>query len=310
MRRNPGENELEEQARRELREILSEPVGSVTTERRSRAREFVGNSLSRIDAGDDDMDVLAEITSLPEEELRFTYEDPDLHQRQTSLAMRVNSRREAIVEAGKTFGVTAELPEERGRQAARLTPTEAARWVGRDVAVVKFFDSAVWNAVQEPLRRFVAVAKRRKGKATTRAEPEEKDRAVAAVVSPEELAVLDSIAKEPSVLGSSAREAAKEVKKAKSRAEAQDRKFVKTMRGMASRVRGARDSEERSELQKNFMDELVTVQARTALSRIEWMRVARAGGLGPMEVADALRIMAAEARPFSRSLGSNSHAMG
>ena len=60
-------------------------------------------------------------------------------------------------------------------------------------------------------------------------------------------------------------------------------------------------------LKTGLVDELAKERARTALSRVAWMRLVRESGLGPMEVADALRIEAAETRTISGNVRLNSH---
>ena len=172
-------------------------------------------------------------------------DDPVLDGLKLSLEKRIDERRKAIWEAGRTIGVTATVSQERWRQIAQLAPTDAARWVGRDLRFVKFFESELWDAVEVPLRWFVPVAKRRRRKVIARAAPGEEDRAVAAAFSPEELAALDSIASE----------VAETITRAKSRAEAQDGQVAEVL-DTVSRVRGARDPRERSMLKTGLVDEL------------------------------------------------------
>ena len=67
---------------------------------------------------------------------------------------RVSNRRERVRDIGMSFGITATAPEERARQAAALTPTEAARWIGADVTIVQLDEPQGWEAIQQPLRKF------------------------------------------------------------------------------------------------------------------------------------------------------------
>ena len=55
-------------------------------------------------------------------------------------------------------------------------------------------------------------------------------------------------------------------------------------------------------MQTKLAEELAQERARTTLSRVEWMRIARAGGLGAMEMSDGVRFEAASARAFSQSV--------
>ena len=87
---------------------------------------------------------------------------------------------------------------------------------------------------------------------------------------------------------------------AKSRAEAQDKQVVNELRAAVSKVREARDPRQRSMLRTQLTDGLTNERVRTTLSRTEWMGLARESGLGPMEVAEAVRIAAAEGRMVHR----------
>ena len=236
-------------------------------------------------------------------------------------AKRADDRFQALREAGRRMmGLKASESKAFLREAARLAPTDAAQWVGADLGVAKHVSPLLWKAVQEPLRSFVVVAKRRVDKVVARAGPGEKDRAIATAFSPEELAVLASIAREPRALDTSAnertsavliaREVEQTVLEAKRRAEAQDRKLVDTLRDAESRVRGTRDPRKRSVLQTKLVKTLAKEQAHTVLSRVEWMRIACAGGAGAMEIGDGIRIEAeaASAHSFLSRLGSNSPA--
>ena len=261
-------------------------------ERLMRVRTLVRTALSRSDNGDGDVGALLEASRLRRGGEYIRGEDAMLDWLVSEVVERIRTRLDAIWKAGRTIGVTATVPEERGPQAAQLAPTVAARWVGRDLAVVKNIARELWNPVQVPLRQFEQVAKRRTSRVISRAGPGEEDRAVAAAFSAEELAVLGSI-------GATV---VQTVKDARSRVEAQDREFVKALRDTVSRVRGARDPRERSTLQTKLAEELAQERARTTLSRVEWMRTARAGGLGAMEMSDGVRFEAASARAFSQSV--------
>ena len=253
-------------------------------------RASLSASLFGSDNGDRDLDLheALEIAELGEEYIHGN--DPVVDALKLSVEERIDERRKAIWEAGRTKGVMSEASEQRRRQIAQLAPTDAARWVGRDLEVVKRFEIVLWDVVQAPLRRFVPVAKRRRKKAIARARPGEQDRAVVAAFSPEELAVLDSIASE----------VAATITDAKSRAEAQDKQVVNELRAAVSKVREARDPRQRSMLRTQLTDGLTNERVRTTLSRAEWMGLARESGLGPMEVAEAVRIAAAEGRMVHR----------
>ena len=264
---------------------------------RKRLRGWAERALTLTGNRDSDIDLHWLFSKFSSNKLYSQGDDPVLDGLKLSLEKRIDERRKAIWEAGRTIGVTATVPQERWRQIAQLAPTDAARWVGRDLGFVKFFESQLWDAVEVPLRRFVPVAKRRRKKVIARAAPREEDRAVAAAFSAEELAALDSIALE----------VAETITGAKSRAEAQDGQVAEVLTDTVSRVRGARDPRERSMLKTGLVDELAKEPARTALSRVAWMRLVRKSGLGPMEVADALRIKAAETRTVSGNVRLNSH---
>ena len=288
--------------------------------RRTRARTLVRDALSRSGGAYDDVEVYVRVTRLRNSGEYVWGEDGMLDAVVHAWADRIRKRVQALWDAGRRIGVTEEEQEARCRQAAGLDPTVAARWVGADLGVAKHVIPSLWKAVQEPLRSFVVVAKRRVDKVVARAGPGEKDRAIATAFSPEELAVLASIAREPRARDTSAnertsavliaREVEQTVLEAKRRAEAQDRKLVDTLRDAESRVRGTRDPRKRSVLQTKLVKTLAKEQAHTVLSRVEWMQIAGAGGAGAMEIGDGIRIEAeaASAHSFLSRLGSNSPA--
>ena len=280
-------------------DVFGLDVGAFETmlKRRVRLRGLAERVLTRKANRDSDIDLHWLFSEFSSRKLYSQGDDPVLDGLKLSLEKRIDERRKAIWEAGRTIGVTATVSQERWRQIAQLAPTDAARWVGRDLRFVKFLESELWDAVEVPLRRFVPVAKRRRRKVIARAAPREEDWAVTAAFSAEELAALDSIASE----------VAKTIAGAKSRAEAQDVQVAEVLTGTVWRVCGARDPRERSMLKTGLVDELAKERARTALSRVAWMRLVRESGLGPMEVADALRIKAAETRTVSGNARLNSH---
>ena len=209
--------------------------------------------------------------------------DPGLGARLRSALDRVDQRREASCEMGRRLGVTATVPEERVRQAARLSPTDAAAWVGHDMEIVRRYEPTAWSAVQKRLQRFAAIARRRINKRIKQAASDDRDRAVAAALSAAELAVLECVA--PAL--------AQEVMDAKRRAEDQRKRFVRRLRDSASAIGAEREPERRSQLQTRLADSMAGEQARTALSRAQWMRLVRTSGLGPLEIGDGVRLEAA-----------------
>ena len=215
-------------------DVFGLDVGAFETmlKRRVRLRGLAERVLTRKANRDSDIELHRLFLKLSFHKLYSRGDDPVLDGLKLSLEKRIDERRKAIWEAGRTIGVTATVSQERWPQIAQLAPTDAARWVGRDLRFVKFFESELWDAVEVPLQRFVPVAKRRRRKVIARAAPGEEDRAVAAAFSPEELAALDSIASE----------LAKTMTDAKSRVEAQDRQVAAVLPDTVSRVRGARES--------------------------------------------------------------------
>ena len=259
-------------------------------EKLTRVRASLKYALSGSDNGDRDLDLHEALEIAESCDEYILGNDPVVDALKLSVEERIDERRRAIWEAGRTKGVTSEASEQRRRQIAQLAPTDAARWVGRDLEVVKRFEFELWDAVQARLRQFVPVAKRRRTKVIARAEPGEEDRAVAAAFSPGVLAALNSIAPE----------VAATIADTKSRAEAQDKQVVNELRAAVSKVREARDPRQRSMLRTQLTDGLTNERVRTTLSRTEWMGLARESGLGPMEVAEAVRIAAAEGRMVHR----------
>ena len=257
-------------------------------ERLRRARAQVLPILSRSAHRDGEVAGAAEFTRFRKDNVYTIGEDLILDALVADLLERVDKRRQAIVQAGQEIGVTAHERWERRRQIAQLTPTAAAQWVGRDLEAAMSVEG-VMNSAMEPLRQFVPVAKRRLRKVTTQARPGEEDRAVAQAFSAEERAVLDWMATSPTAVDSRAREVAQAVSDATSRTDAQDRQFVEGIKAATSKFRDARDPRERSTLRTKLAEELAQERARTSLSRVEWMRLARESGLGRMEVADGLR---------------------
>ena len=259
-------------------------------EKLTSVRASLREILSGTGNGDRDLHLQEELELLEAQEEYIHGNDSAVDALKLSVEERIDERRRAIWEAGRPKRVKSEASEERRREIAQLTPTDAARWVGRDLEVVKRFEFELWDVVQAPLRQFVPVAKRRKQKAIARASPGETDRAVAAAFSPEELAVLNSIASD----------VAETITDAKSRAEAQDKQVVDVLRAEVSKVREARDPQQRSMLRTQLVSGLTNERVRTALSRAQWMGLVRESGLGPMEVADPVRIAAAEGRMVHR----------
>ena len=196
---------------------------------------------------------------------------------------RVSNRRERVRDIGMSFGITATAPEERARQAAALTPTQAARWIGADVTIVQLDEPQGWEAIQQPLRKFPTVVRRRMSRATRSAPEENQDRAVAGVVDRRELAALRVI--EPGLT--------RELMDTIRRVERQQSEYIQNFEDSAKRIRALRDPQTRRQREAEFAIELLSDRAREALTREKWIRMARHAGLGYLggwRMADVQRV--------------------
>ena len=200
----------------------------------------------------------------------FQRYEPRWAQRVIAAGARVSARRERVSKAGDAAGVTATAPEERARQAAVLTPTDAARLAGVDTGILRHDEPQVWAALQAPLRKFATVVRRR---ITRVAKAAGDGRAYAwweDLVSPEELNVLEVIAPELAL----------EVKGLHEKVQTRKEKFHSMLERMAKQIEAGGERRGMRRRQEKLARELTTEQALAVLTRAQWMRLARAGGLG------------------------------
>ena len=183
---------------------------------------------------------------------------------------RVSSRRARLAESGRAAGVTATGLEARATQAAALSPTLAARWVGVDIDILQCDEPRVWEAVQAPLRRFPAVVRRRITRARKAGEGGS-DGWGQPLVSPQELNVLEMTAPE----------LAEVVERLHEEMESRKTRLVSGLEQMAKRIQDAEDSPARRSLQTKLARELRSERVLDVLTRRQWIRLAgRVGGLG------------------------------
>ena len=195
--------------------------------------------------------------------------EPRLAERVRAASARVAARRKRVSEAGRAVAVTATEPDERARQAALVTPTQAASWAGVDIDILQYDEPRVWKALQVLLRKFATVVRRRITRRANAASNATANAWWEDLVSPEELNVLEVIAPELSL----------EVKGLHETVQRRKEVFLRKLERMAEQIEIG-DETRRRRRQEKLARELATEQALAVLTRADWMQLARTGRLG------------------------------
>ena len=286
-------NALEPGVQEEIRQYASYGADAAASTRAHRETvcTVASDRLAQSDSGYGDPGPLDDLCQMKEKMQWIRQFEPTLLTRMDAAVEQVRKRRSAVHAAGTHVGIRATDPAVRAQQVARLSPTQAAVWVGVGPLLVRVDEPPeVWEEIERRLERFVPVVRRRITRARNQANAENADRDVGAVTSAEELAALQWIDSK----------LADEILGAKQRAAEQDAEFVRELELEVARIRRTPDPEARSALQSSLAAALGSERARGSLPRTQWLRLAREGGLGPLEVGEHLRIEAARALAVSK----------
>ena len=104
---------------------------------RARVVREVEAALDDSDEGEGDPRPLDALDAEPADGWRIEERELRLAERLRVARERVSSRRARLGESGRAAGVTATELEARATQAAALSPTQAARWVGVDIDILQ-----------------------------------------------------------------------------------------------------------------------------------------------------------------------------
>ena len=195
--------------------------------------------------------------------------EPRRAERVLAASARVSARRKRVSEAGRAAGVIATEPDERASQAAALKPTQAARWAGVDIGILRHDEPRVWEALQALLRKFATVVRRRITRVAKAGADGRADAWWEELVSPEELNVLEVIA--PGL--------ALEVTGLHETVQRRKEGFLRKLEWMAKQIETG-DERRGRRRQEKLARELTTEQALAVLTRADWMQLARTGRLG------------------------------
>ena len=195
--------------------------------------------------------------------------EPRRAERVLAASARVSARRKRVSEAGRAAGVTATEPDERASQAAALKPTQAARWAGVDIGILRHDEPRVWEALQALFRKFATVVRRRITRVAKAGADGRADAWWEELVSPEELNVLEVIA--PGL--------ALEVTGLHETVQRRKEGFLRKLEWMAEQIETS-DERRGRRRQEKLARELTTEQALAVLTRADWMQLARTGRLG------------------------------
>lgn len=202
--------------------------------------------------------------------LRLRFYDEDLAAQVEAVLASHLKRGERLREAGESMSVSLSDGAGRVDDLAGLMPTQVASWVGVDPEFLRHSRPMVWHAAQAPLRRFCGVVKSRITRIKAEPQSDDWDRVVADVVTMNELNAIECVDVE----------LASCIKGARRRVEDAILQRLRRLHMNVAAIRATSDPRERANLRLEVEPDLVSEEVRDALSRGEWMRLARDAGLG------------------------------
>ena len=179
-------NALEPGVQEEIRQCALDGADAAASTRAHRETvcTVASDRLAKSNSGYGDPGPLDDLCQMEEKIQWIRQFEPTLLARMDVAVERVRERRSALHAAGTRVGVRATESAARAQQVARLTPTQAARWVGVDPLLLRVDETPeLWEEIERRLERFSPVVSRRITRARNQARAQTTDRDVGAVTS-------------------------------------------------------------------------------------------------------------------------------